>query len=326
MSTVLILTSEEDRTAELVEKELHEMETPFLRLNTEKFGNEFQIDFIVKDSTPEILIRTCNKEIVGEEVRSIWYRRPLPPQPSEQIDEEGARQFAAEELKSSLDGALFALDCTWVSHPSAIRTATYKPYQIKAACRYGFTVPKTLISMDPVRVKKFYNELREVGKKTAAKLVSQGPPRASTPDEQYSIFTTLLEDIDIARESTLSYCPAIYQEYIEKKYELRVTVVGDKTYACEIHSQETETTRIDWRRYDLPNTPHLPHKLDPAVENKCISLTKHFGLLFSAIDLVVSPDGQVMFLELNPNGQWGWIQELTGLPIAQALANLLSGR
>jgi glutathione synthase/RimK-type ligase-like ATP-grasp enzyme len=137
------------------------------------------------------------------------------------------------------------------------------------------------------------------------------------------VFTQLLSQKDLSNDESLRACPAIYQEYVNKQSELRVTVVGSKVYACEIHSQATEQTRIDWRRYDLPNTPHRAYKLTTDIEAKCLAITRHFGLMFSTIDLVVRPDGQVVFLEMNPNGQWGWIEELTGLPIARSIAELL---
>ncbi|MCA1693463.1 MAG: hypothetical protein LC749_01330 [Actinobacteria bacterium] len=109
-------------------------------------------------------------------------------------------------------------------------------------------------------------------------------------------------------------------------WELRVTVVGDQVFACRIESQVTESTRIDWRRYDLENTPHVAHRLDPDIERRCVVLTRHFGLEFSAIDLIVTADGETVLLELNPNGQWAWIEELTGLPISAAIADVLARR
>jgi len=140
------------------------------------------------------------------------------------------------------------------------------------------------------------------------------------------VYTTTLEDDDLASDLSLSMCPAIYQEYVEKAYELRVTVVGEEAFACAIHSQESEQTQVDWRRYDFDNTPHEPYDLDPDLKAKCVEIVGRFGLRFSAMDLIVRPDGKVFFLELNPNGQWGWIEELTGLPITKALADLLSGK
>lgn len=320
---ILIVTSRGDRTADLVEAQFDARGIGFLRLDTETFGTDFFIDFSLKTSSPDLFFRTQQKEFRGIDVSSIWYRRPLPPIVRGELKSAEAEEFARMERSSLLDGALLSLDCYWVSHPSAIRVASHKLRQLTLATICGFEVPETCVTMDPERAREFYFGLRSRGKRAAAKLVSKGPPVATTPERQYSVYTVLLEDDDLRRDSAISTCPAIYQEYIEKRFELRVTVVGNKVFACEIHSQAAESTRVDWRRYDLDHTPHVPCKLEPGLSERCLALTRELGLAFAAIDLVVRPDGHVVFLELNPNGQWGWIEELTGLPIASAIADLL---
>jgi MvdD pre-ATP grasp domain/RimK-like ATP-grasp domain len=310
---ILILTNEEDKTAKFVEKELRCTETEYIRLNSESFGNEFQIEMFVRNSRPRVVLRTTNLDVDGAEIRAIWNRRPVAPIPNRRITDPQARDFASAELRSLLDGALLALDCVWVSHPSAIRAASFKMNQLKAASTHGFSLPDTTVSIDPATIRGFFRDLASKQRQTIAKLVSQGPPHAPTPGEQYSVFTTLIDENDLT-VSAIAGCPAVYQEYVDKKFELRVTVVGN---------QVTAKTKIDWRRYDFPRTPYLPHQLEPSLEARCVALTKHMGLLFSAIDLVVRPDGEAVFLEMNPNGQWGWVEELTGLPIARAIADLL---
>lgn len=324
MSVILIQTNKEDQTADLVEKEFQRRGTDYLRLNTEAFGTNFWIDFLVNAKSPEVLIYTKEREIRGNEVKAVWYRRPLKPQPSSELTDVDGRQFASEELKSLLDGALYSLDCFWVSHPYKIRAAGHKPHQLKVALSLGFNIPKTCISMNPELIRLFYNTQKTSGKRVIGKLVSKGPPMVDNPTEQYIVHTNLLDDQDFRVDSELAICPATYQEYIEKKFELRITVVGDQVFACEIHSQATERTLVDWRRYDFPNTPYLIHNLDPDLEQKCLAIIQYYGLEFSTIDLVVNPEGKVLFLEMNPNGQWGWIEELTGLPITEAVSDLLS--
>jgi glutathione synthase/RimK-type ligase-like ATP-grasp enzyme len=110
---------------------------------------------------------------------------------------------------------------------------------------------------------------------------------------------------------------------VPKRFELRVTVVGEQVFAAEIHSQQTNRTRVDWRRYDLSHTPHLPHALPEHVQVKCVELVRRLGLCYGAIDLILTPDGRYVFLEINPSGQYMWIEERTGLPISEAVANLL---
>jgi len=118
-------------------------------------------------------------------------------------------------------------------------------------------------------------------------------------------------------------CPLIVQVYVEKAVELRVTVVGSDVFAAEIHSQATQRTKIDWRRYDEGNTPHFEHTLPDKVSKLCLAMTHSLGLVYSAIDLILTPDGRYIFLELNPNGQYQWIEHLTGLPITDRIARLL---
>src|SRR5439155_11640005 len=85
----------------------------------------------------------------------------------------------------------------------------------------------------------------------------------------------------------------------------------------------TNHTKYDWRRYDLEQTPHLPHQLPDDVAQRCVALTERLGVRYGAVDLILTPDGRYVFLEINPNGQYLWIEELTGLPISDAIRDLL---
>lgn len=323
MPIVLVVSNRVDPTADLVEAELAAMSASFFRLNTDRLGIDFDVDFRLTSGAAEVLFDTPTGAIHGRDVISIWNRRPLPPVASAIVVGSEARLFAAAELKATLDGALLALDRPWVSPPQAIRAANHKVFQLQLASDLGFCTPETLVSNSSDRVRAFVSRLEREGKRAVVKVVSPGPPQAPTLDEQYCLFTTLVSSSDLEDDSQIAGCPAMYQEYVEKEYELRVTVVGSRVFACEIHSQVTARTVIDWRRYDLPNTPHRVHYIDRGLSDRCVQLTKRAGLRFSAIDLVVRPDRTVAFLEMNPNGQWGWIEELTGLPIARGIAELL---
>jgi hypothetical protein len=107
------------------------------------------------------------------------------------------------------------------------------------------------------------------------------------------------------------------------RYTQQVTQV----FAAEIHSQKSNRTRIDWRRYDPGHTPHYPHTLPDDIRRSCVELVRQLGLCYGAIDMVLTPDGRYVFLEINPNGQFLWIEQLTGMPISDAICDLLaSGR
>src|SRR5207249_969990 len=113
------------------------------------------------------------------------------------------------------------------------------------------------------------------------------------------------------------------QSYVPKHVELRITVVGQLVFAAEIHSQESNHTRYDWRQYDFYETPYFVHKLPSAVASRCVQLVERLGLCYGAIDMILTPDERYVFLEINPNGQYLWVEEATGLPISEAICNLL---
>lgn len=318
---ILIVSNSTDDHVPRVLRVLGEMRRRVIRLDTDRFPEQVSVGFRVRSGTATVTFRSEGREVRGEEISAIWYRRPEAPAAPSRVVESKARQFAEAELAASLNGALRALGCFWLNHPEAIRTAGHKIAQLGAANALGFDVPETCVSSDPDEIRAFY---QRCGGRMIAKVVAQGPPRAARPEEQYVIFTSVVEPEDLASDEALAACPAIYQEYVAKAYELRVTVVGDDVFACEIHSQASLETRIDWRRYDLPNTPHRAATLPSDTLDRCLALTRHFGLSFSAMDLVVTPQGRIVFLELNPNGQWGWIEELTGLPISRAIAERLA--
>jgi hypothetical protein len=129
---------------------------------------------------------------------------------------------------------------------------------------------------------------------------------------------------DVGCAASLRFCPVIVQAYVPKRVELRITVVGSEIFACEIHSQVTNRTKHDWRHYDLAHTPHSVHDLPPEVGARCRHLVTAFGLCYGAIDMILTPDGRYVFLEINPTGQFGWIEDLTGFPISAAIVQLLA--
>jgi len=308
----------------MVERELSALGAKFFRFNTESYGTSVTLASRIGTVGESSYLETCNISILGQNVRSIWNRRSMPPVCNRAEISGDAKIFAEQELHSALHSWLRSLNARWMSHPDAVRNASYKLPQLRIAREIGFRVPETLMSNNPLEIRDFESVLRGKGSKLAAKLISKGPPKAGHPDEQYVVFTQILSEEDLQNDDAIQICPALYQEYVEKAFELRVTVVSDEIYACEIHSQQSESTLIDWRRYDLANTPHLVHDSSPELVRQCLELTHRLHLEFAAIDLIVTPKGETVFLELNPNGQWGWIEELTGLPIANAIARHLA--
>ena len=195
-----------------------------------------------------------------------------------------------------------------------------KIYQLLLAQRLGFAVPETLLTSIPQDVFSFYGECR--GELISKKLVDLVMSVDGVP---LVPFTHAVSEHDLMRSESVRMAPVLFQEKLKKRLELRVTVVGDQVFAAEIHSADDPRQAVDWRRYpsfDLARF-YEPHDLPLEEKRRCRQLVQALGQCFGAIDLVLHPERGYVFLEVNPNGQWGWIEEFTGLPISAAFADLL---
>ena len=321
---VIIFSNASDAHVPLVTHKLEKKGIPHRLLCTDQFGTAITASCFIDASDAQTILHFSDGLALDlKDVTAVWYRRPEVPVLSDSSMETLARQFAEHELKSLLSAVqMLASTGRWLSRPEAIRSAGNKLQQLQRARLLGFSIPPTLCSQDPSEIRAFR---RACGKQLAAKIISKGPPRTASYQDQYVVYTTLLEDEELWEPRVLSVSPVIYQPYIDKAFELRVTVVGTDIFACRIDSQSSEKARVDWRNYDFEHTPHSSFDLDDGITKLCRDLVRSYGLAFGAIDLIVTPDGETVFLELNPNGQWGWIEELTGLPIAAAHVNFLCG-
>ena len=122
----------------------------------------------------------------------------------------------------------------------------------------------------------------------------------------------------------LALAPVTFQEKVEKVSDIRVTVVGDDVFAAEILSQGRESSKVDWRATDDPNLEHRVHELPSALVSRCRRLVSHLGLNFGALDLALKPDGTYVFFEINPNGEWLWLEDQLGFPLSERIATWLT--
>jgi glutathione synthase/RimK-type ligase-like ATP-grasp enzyme len=204
-----------------------------------------------------------------------------------------------------------ALDAVWVNHPSKDEVAHRKAYQLKLAQDIGFTIPQTLISNDPAAVSAFIGSR---GQKVIYKSFS------ATEREWRE--TRLLKAEETALLENVKYAPVIFQEYVEAVYDLRITVVGDTLFPAAIYSQET-AYKVDFRM-DIAHARIEAVSLPEEVEAKIHALMHRLGLIYGAIDMRLTPDGRYVFLEINPAGQWLFIEERSGQPITEQFARVLN--
>lgn len=317
---ILMLTDASDVHADRVAARLRQRGAGFVRFNPARFPAEAELSLAyAANGQVRSVIRNGREIIDLSAVTAVWYRRPEPPVAHARITDPAVRSFVEDECRSVLCDAWQMLHCLWLPAPPLVdQQAQFKAGHLAVAGALGFELPPTLITSSPTDFLDFY---REHNGAIVSKLA--GTAFHHTAGTTFNRYTEVVSRRDPAYAHAVRYCPMIFQAYVPKRVELRITVVGGRVFAAEIHSQASNHTRHDWRRYDMKETPHLPHTLPPAVEQRCVRLVERLGLSFGAIDMVLTPDGRYVFLEINPNGQYLWIEEATGLPISEAICDLL---
>lgn len=318
--TILLITNRLDYTADFVVLELRRRTLDYIRLNTEDIPSQVKVCWSLEAQADSYLDVAGRRVILGS-ISSIWYRRPVAPVPSAEITDTVARSFVVEESRTAFAGIWRTIDCLWVSHPDSLYAASFKIVQLNLAKRLGFTLPQTLITNIPNEACSFLSTLEA---DAVYKPISMS--RLEYPNGNKLIFTSRLNPDHVESLDRVRYAPSQFQRMIKKEADIRVTVIGDKVFAVAIDSQSFPESQVDWRRGNTLNLSHRVIHLPVEIESRCLRLVSTLGLKFGAIDLILTPESEYYFLEINGNGQWAWIEQLTGLPLTAAMVDLLSSR
>ncbi|HYV90914.1 MAG TPA: hypothetical protein VE978_03990 [Chitinophagales bacterium] len=303
---ILIITHKTDFTADFVINKLNQKGISYKRFNCEDL---FLSSFTVK------LNGSFQYSILGEtKYKSVWFRRTKLPEIKNLSNEE--RLYILNETDNFFKNLFSSLPAKWLSQPNAVYCAENKFLQLKLAKQIGFVIPKTIITNSKTQLKVFYEENN---KNIIIKPISQ--TRVQYKENSEFIFTSSVSQILIQEIEMYDLTPCIFQENIPKEYEIRVTIVGEEIFAAAVYSQKDIETKTDWRKKKLK---FVEMKLPIEIEQLCLLLVKKLNLEFGAIDLIKTPDGTYVFLEINPNGQWVWIESQTGQKISEAIINFLS--
>jgi glutathione synthase/RimK-type ligase-like ATP-grasp enzyme len=241
---------------------------------------------------------------------TVWWRRPRCPANNENLDE-NHREFVRNEWEHFLGALEVFVPARWVNPPGASYLADRKARQLAMAHALGLRVPRTAISNDADTVRSLAAE----GVPLIYKSIGNGAHPVT--------ITRPLLSADLERLDVLHNCPAIFQERIEARADIRVTAMGDSLYAAEIDSQAGDA-RLDWR---LDHSVAMrPHRLDTQTETRLTGLMKSLGLAYGAIDLRLTPQGEYVFLEVNPGGQFLFLELVAGMPLSELMADFLAVR
>lgn len=294
--------------------ELRRRNIPFVRLNCEDLPRA-EISFRPQSGWNLVF---DGADFALEKVRAAYYRRPGTPEVSDASLDAPTRGYVVGEWAAVLRSLWNALEGRWLSSPFAILRAEDKPRQLEEAVALGFDVPDTLIGNQFDQASAFVQRGDAIGKPLRHALIDRG-------ETGEVLFTSRLAPLTEVDLPAVRVAPVIYQREIRKAHDIRVTIIGDELFAVAIHSQGQPETEVDWRRGNRLDLAHEVIKLPARLAERCIQLTRRLGLGYGAIDFVLDQNGKYWFLEINPNGQWAWIERRTGVPLTKAIVDKLLG-
>ena len=308
--TVLILTSDEDVTADMVVLRLHEAGVPVVRLDPADLtsGVALSGEYVQGASRGHLSVNGRLVSMNG--LRSIWVRRPgaaasRAAQPSPWLTEESAQ---------ALYGMLRGTDARWMNHPDASLRARHKPWQLRLAQRSGLAVPATLITTFPQAAREFAERFPDLVVKPVSGAHPQEPPRA-VPTSRVA------PDTDFA---AVAFGPTLLQRRVAKRADIRLTVVGEQLLAARkpVHP-DAHPDDVDVR-FAPSVSPWVAAEVPPRVAEAVHTYMKDAELAYGAFDFAEDADGIWWFLECNQSGQFGFVEMDTGQPIAGAIAGWLA--
>ncbi len=319
MDRVLIVADEGDDHADHIERLLVERGAEVIMFDPTRFPASAALSVAVSSSgVRRGRITMDGRKIDLDTLTSVWLRRPLLPVAHSQIVDVDVRRYVEKESAVFATDVWDTLNCRVLPASRAtMDRAAHKLLQLIKAGREGFELPPTLVTTDPDEFLDFY---REYDGNIITKVLDQRC--AHHRGDEFDRYTEPVSPADVAYADSMRLCPIIVQSYVSKAVELRITVVGAKVFAAEIESQKTNHTRHDWRQFD-PNMSYRIHHLPDAVNARCVRLVQRLGLAYGAIDMILTPDERYVFLEMNPDGQYLWIEDLTGLAISDSICEFL---
>ncbi|MEH4657829.1 hypothetical protein [Phytobacter diazotrophicus] len=289
---VLILSSMYDFSTDLVVQRLENNGDDFIRLNKEQLSD---YEIFLDPINTILRVKGEYVDVETSNVKSVWFRQPvfLRNTPGRSIDIN--EQLSLSQWNAFLRGLMVFDKAYWMNWPQATYAAESKPYQLMIAKKIGFSVPQTIISnslgFDKLPSTKFI-------------IKSMDTVLLKENDDCYFTYTSKANPADFTLDKT-KQAPITFQEYIEDKLDVRVTIVGSKVYAVAIKSNGNAISD-DWRTLKKEDLEYVDIELPVRIKKLCIEYVKLLGLNYGAIDFIKTKD-EYIFIEINPTGEWGWL-------------------
>lgn len=279
-----------------------------LRLDTDTFPSTLTLTGeLAPDARPRLLLD--DREL---DVAAVWLWRMWAPTLDASLDPVH-REASMRESMTTLRGLMDLLaHVPWIDPVDLNRCAENKTRQLRLASELGLRIPPTLITADPAAARRFFHAHDG---RVVAKLQSALAPSMAGGG---GLPTRLLRADDLDALDGLRWCPMMFQRYVEKAYELRIAWVDGQAFVGALDGRKCG---VDWRYESTASWE--PHVLPDAVHDRLARLLARLGLRQGAIDLIVEPSGDYVFLEVNPHGEWGMLERDLDLPVGEAIAKAL---
>lgn len=306
MENILITTDADDIHVMAIDWAINKLGGTCTKWYTADFPEKQKISINFRHGHPlhvDITGPDCSWESGKSSV--VWFRR-LPLSSLLTRMNQGDREIALRESESVIRGLIHSIaqNARWVNNPGAKLYGNNKIYQLTEALKVGFEIPNTYIGNNPSDIINFEKESKNIIYKTF--LPTRWTDKKT--DSHFYLYTARVCASDLQNDFALKTCPGIYQEYVDKSYEIRVTIMGDVVIAAQLLTQENKETMIDWRRTSVMKVH--PYKLPLDIREKCLALMASLGFVFGCFDIIVTPDKRYIFLEVNEAGQFLWIEQL----------------
>ncbi|WP_146173200.1 MvdC/MvdD family ATP grasp protein [Ectopseudomonas oleovorans] len=315
---ILVLSDKFDKHADVVCGKLNRSNEKYFRfdLDTDSLKSSRITFFEEKWS-----IQQNDLSINSDQIDKVWVRRPFVEVSLEEanINDPGFKIWRGEWNKTLLGLYNTLKTVKWLNPLAKSYQAENKYLQMDMARNIGFTLPPLIVSNDKKELCNFIDIYGDV----VLKLMNQEFYQDSDGSFK-GLYVNKVSEAEICDFGDINENPIVLQAYVEKDYEVRYTVVGQDHHVCQIQSQKSKLASIDWRRYDIPNTPHHPIEPPSEIREKVNKFMTSLDLEFGALDFIVTPSGEWHFLEINTMGQWLWIEDLTGLGISDSIVSFLS--
>ncbi|MEH2410032.1 MvdD family ATP-grasp ribosomal peptide maturase [Nostoc sp.] len=318
--TVLIIThSEDNESIPLVIQAIEAEGGKAFRFDTDRFPTEVQLD-VYYGATEQVILSADDQKLDLSEVSAVWYRRIAIGSRIPTTMDKQMRQASIQESRVTIQGMIASIQGFHLDPLPNIRRAENKQLQLQVARKIGLDTPRTLTTNNPQAVKQFAQECKQG-------MITKMLSSFAIYDEQGQekvVFTNPVTSEDLDNLDGLRFCPMTFQEKIPKALELRTIIVGRRVLTAAVDSQALDKARYDWRKQGIALLDAWQlYTLPQDVEDKLLKLMAEFGLNYGAIDIILTPDGRHIFLEVNPVGEFFWLERTPGLPISQAIAQVL---